>query len=105
MFYYYLATIHACVRLVEKGEVRATTPTVPTELFAPGFQKIENAFRHRASHHLTLRSDPLGIISCSGRSLAGTSVQISDMPERCSTSRLRAVNLAGSVNVVEQPQH
>ena len=30
MFYYYLATIHACVRLVEKGEVRATTPTAPT---------------------------------------------------------------------------
>lgn len=78
---------------------------VAVQLLALDFQKIENAFRHRASRHQVLRSDPLGIISCSGRSRAGTNDQISDMPDRFSTSRFLAVNLAGSVNVAEQPQH
>jgi hypothetical protein len=27
------------------------------------------------------------------------------MPDRCRTNRFLAVNLPGSVNVVEQPQH
>jgi hypothetical protein len=74
-------------------------------LLALDFQKIENLVRHDTSRHLALRSGTLVIISNSGRSRAGTKVQISGMPDRCRTNRFLAVNLPGSVNVVEQPQH